>query len=250
MPHPMSVELENVTVTYHEKVALHGVNLSLKSGSIVGLVGMNGSGKSTLFKTITGFVRSKTGRVQIEGLPIPVAQKRGLVAYLPQTEQVDWQFPVSVYDVVMMGRYGYMNVLRLPCPRDRRIVQDSLQRVEMWALRNRPIGELSGGQKKRAFLARALAQQARILLLDEPFNGVDMKTERAIIQLLIELRNLGQTILVSSHDLVAISTFCDQVIFINQTILAYGATAEVFTPENLTRTFGGILPPLPCRGDA
>ncbi|MEN9280704.1 MAG: metal ABC transporter ATP-binding protein [Gloeomargarita sp. DG_1_4_bins_134] len=249
MTHPLSVELENVTVTYHEKVALHGVNLSLKSGSIVGLVGMNGSGKSTLFKTIMGFIRPKIGRVQIEGLPIPVAQKRGLVAYLPQTEQVDWQFPVSVYDVVMMGRYGYMNVLRLPRPVDRRMVQESLQRVEMWALRNRPIGELSGGQKKRAFLARALAQQAKILLLDEPFNGVDVKTERAIIQLLMELRNLGQTILVSSHDLVSISTFCDQVIFINQTILAYGATAEVFTPENLTRTFGGILPPLPWRGD-
>ncbi len=249
MTHPLSVELENVTVTYQEKVALHGVNLSLKSGSIVGLVGMNGSGKSTLFKTIMGFIRPKIGRVQIEGLPIPVAQKRGLVAYLPQTEQVDWQFPVSVYDVVMMGRYGYMNVLRLPRPVDRRMVQESLQRVEMWALRNRPIGELSGGQKKRAFLARALAQQAKILLLDEPFNGVDVKTERAIIQLLMELRNLGQTILVSSHDLVSISTFCDQVIFINQTILAYGATAEVFTPENLTRTFGGILPPLPWRGD-
>ncbi len=249
MPHPMSVELENVTVTYQEKVALHGVNLSLKSGSIVGLLGMNGSGKSTLFKTIMGFIRPRIGRVQIEGLPISVAQKRGLVAYLPQTEQVDWQFPVSVYDVVMMGRYGYMNVLRLPRPVDRRMVQESLQRVEMWALRNRPIGELSGGQKKRAFLARALAQQAKILLLDEPFNGVDVKTERAIIQLLMELRNLGQTILVSSHDLVSISTFCDQVIFINQTILAYGATAEVFTPENLTRTFGGILPPLPWRGD-
>ncbi len=249
MTHPLSVELENVTVTYHEKVALHGVNLSLKSGSIVGLVGMNGSGKSTLFKTIMGFIRPKIGRVQIEGLPIPVAQKRGLVAYLPQTEQVDWQFPVSVYDVVMMGRYGYMNVLRLPRPVDRRMVQESLQRVEMWALRNRPIGELSGGQKKRAFLARALAQQAKILLLDEPFNGVDVKTERAIIQLLMELRNLGQTILVSSHDLAGISTFCDHVILIHQTILAYGATAEVFTPENLTRTFGGILPPLPWRGD-
>ncbi|MEN9215868.1 MAG: metal ABC transporter ATP-binding protein [Gloeomargarita sp. HHBFW_bins_162] len=250
MPPNLSIELENVTVTYHEKVALHGVNLSLKSGSIVGLVGMNGSGKSTLFKTIMGFITPKTGRVHIEGLPIHLAQKRGSVAYLPQTEQVDWQFPVSVYDVVMMGRYGYMNFMRIPRPVDRRLVQDSLQRVEMWALRHRQIGELSGGQKKRAFLARALAQQAKILLLDEPFNGVDVKTERAMIQLLMELKNLGHTVLVSTHDLTSISTFCDQTIFINQTILAYGATEEVFTPENLTRTFGGILPPLTSRGDA
>ncbi len=245
MPQTLSIQLENITVAYHDKVALHGVNLSLKPGAIVGLVGMNGSGKSTLFKTIMGFITPTTGRVQIEGLPIHLAQKRGCVAYIPQTEQVDWQFPVSVQDIVMMGRYGYMNWLRIPRPVDRRIVQDSLQRVDMWALRNRQIGELSGGQKKRAFLARALAQQAKVLLLDEPFNGVDVKTEQAMINLLIELRHLGHTILVSTHDLSSISTFCDQTIFINQTILAYGATQEVFTPENLSRTFGGFVPAIP-----
>lgn len=245
MSQTLSIQLENITVTYHDKVALHGVNLSLRPGAIVGLVGMNGSGKSTLFKTIMGFITPTTGRVQIEGLPIRLAQKRGCVAYIPQTEQVDWQFPVSVQDVVLMGRYGYMNWLRIPRPVDRRIVQDSLQRVDMWALRNRQIGELSGGQKKRAFLARALAQQAKVLLLDEPFNGVDVKTEQAMINLLIELRHLGHTILVSTHDLSSISTFCDQTIFINQTILAYGATQEVFTPENLSRTFGGFVPAIP-----
>jgi manganese transport system ATP-binding protein len=245
MPQTLSIQLENITVTYHDKVALHRVNLSLSPGAIVGLVGMNGSGKSTLFKTIMGFITPTTGRVQIEGLPIRLAQKRGYVAYIPQTEQVDWQFPVSVQDVALMGRYGYMNWLRIPRPVDRRIVQDSLQRVDMWALRNRQIGELSGGQKKRAFLARALAQQAKVLLLDEPFNGVDVKTEQAMINLLIELRHLGHTILVATHDLSSISTFCDQTIFINQTILAYGATQEVFTPENLSRTFGGFVPAIP-----
>ncbi|WP_247216724.1 metal ABC transporter ATP-binding protein [Synechococcus sp. C9] len=237
-----SIALENVTVTYHDQVALHGINLALPPGTIVGLVGMNGSGKSTLFKTIMGFMTPKTGRVWIEGLPIHQAQKKGWVAYIPQSEQVDWQFPVSVQDVVMMGRYGYMNWLRIPRPIDQRMVEMSLRQVDMLPLKDRQIGELSGGQKKRAFLARALAQQAHILLLDEPFNGVDMKTEREIIQLLMGLRDAGHTILVSSHDLSGISTFCDQVILINQTILAYGATQEVFTPENLSRTFGVTFP--------
>ena len=242
MRQPPSIALENVTVTYHDQVALHGINLALPPGTIVGLVGMNGSGKSTLFKTIMGFMTPKTGRVWIEGLPIHQAQKKGWVAYIPQSEQVDWQFPVSVQDVVMMGRYSYMNWLRIPRPIDRRIVETSLRQVDMLPFKDRQIGELSGGQKKRAFLARALAQQAHILLLDEPFNGVDMKTEREIIQLLMQLRDAGHTILVSSHDLSGISTFCDQIIFINQTILAYGATQEVFTPENLNRTFGVPLP--------
>jgi len=242
MPQTPSIAVENVTVTYHDQVALYGINFALPPGTMVGLVGMNGSGKSTLFKTIMGFITPKTGRVWIEGLPIEQAQKRGWVAYMPQSEQVDWQFPVRVQDVVMMGRYGYMNWLRIPRPLDRRIVEMSLQQVDMLPLKDRQIGELSGGQKKRTFLARALAQQARILLLDEPFNGVDMKTERAMIQLLMHLRDTGHTILVSSHDLSGISTFCDQIIFINQTILAYGATQEVFTPENLNRTFGVTFP--------
>jgi len=242
MPQTPSIALENITVTYHEKVALHGINITLPAGTIVGLVGMNGSGKSTLLKTIVGLITPTTGRVWIAGLPIQQAQKKGWVAYMPQSEQVDWQFPVSVQDVVMMGRYGSMNWLRIPSPLDRHMVAMSLQQVDMLPLKDRQIGELSGGQKKRTFLARALAQQAHILLLDEPFNGVDMKTERAMIQLLMQLQDAGHTILVSGHDLSGISTFCDQIIFINQTILAYGATSEVFTPENLNRTFGMPLP--------
>jgi manganese transport system ATP-binding protein len=141
----------------------------------------------------------------------------------------------------MMGRYGYMNFLRRPGPQDRQIVRQSLERMQMWELRDRQIGELSGGQKKRAFLARALAQQGNILLLDEPFTGVDVKTEKATIDLLLELRAAGDTILISTHDLSSITTFCDRAVLINRTILAYGETSEVFTEENLFRTFGGSV---------
>ncbi|NEO83574.1 MAG: metal ABC transporter ATP-binding protein [Spirulina sp. SIO3F2] len=231
------IDIENVTVAYHGKVALHNASLQLKSGSICGLVGMNGAGKSTLFKAIMGFVKPIQGRVLINSLPIRYVQKQNLVAYVPQSEEVDWQFPVSVGDVVMMGRYGYMNLLRIPGERDRALVRQSLERVEMLPLRDRQIGELSGGQKKRAFFARALAQQAQVLLLDEPFAGVDVKTEKLMIDLLLELRQAGHTILISTHDLDAITTFCDQVVLINRSILAYGETSEVFTPENLSRTF-------------
>jgi ABC-type Mn2+/Zn2+ transport system ATPase subunit len=235
------IEIENVTVAYNGKVALHSASLQLQAGSIHGLVGMNGSGKSTLFKAIMGFIKPATGRVSIDGLPIRQAQKRNLVAYVPQSEEVDWNFPVSVYDVVMMGRYGHMNLLRIPRSIDKQFVRESLERVEMWELRDRQIGELSGGQKKRTFFARALAQQGTVLLLDEPFAGVDIKTEKMMIDLLIELRQSGHTILVSTHDLASISTFCDRVVLINRTILAYGNTAEVFTEENLSRTFGGSV---------
>ncbi|XHX79369.1 MAG: metal ABC transporter ATP-binding protein [Stenomitos frigidus ULC029] len=236
-----SIDLENVTVAYHGKVALHSASLQLKAGTICGLVGMNGAGKSTLFKAAMGFVKPVSGRVLINGLPIRHAQKQNLVAYVPQAEEVDWDFPVSVYDVVMMGRYGYMNFLRMPRSLDQQTVQESLERVEMWQMRDRQIGELSGGQKKRTFFARALAQRATVLLLDEPFAGVDIKTEKMMISLLMEMRQVGYTILISTHDLASVTTFCDQVVLINRTILAYGETSDVFTTENLSRTFGGSV---------
>jgi manganese transport system ATP-binding protein len=239
--YPASIQVKQVTVVYNGKVALHGANLRLRAGSISGLVGMNGAGKSTLFKAIMGFVKPITGQVLIEGLPLRSAQRRNRIAYVPQAEDVDWNFPVSVWDVVMMGRYGYMNILRQPKPKDRKVVRESLERLQIWELCDRQIGELSGGQKKRAFLARALAQQGSILLLDEPFTGVDIKTEKAMIDLLLELREMGHTILISTHDLASITTFCDQVVLINRTILAYGETSEVFTEENLSRTFGGSV---------
>ena len=237
----ISIDIQNVTVAYHGKVALHRASIQLEEGVICGLVGMNGAGKSTLFKAIMGFVKPTRGNVLIQGLPIRQVQKRNLVAYVPQSEEVDWNFPVNVYDVVMMGRYGYMNLLRIPRSIDKQIVQESLERVGLWDMRFKQIGELSGGQKKRAFFARALAQQGTVLLLDEPFAGVDIKTEKLMIDMLMELRQAGHTILISTHDLASITTFCDQVVLINRTILAYGNTSEVFTEENLSRTFGGSV---------
>jgi ABC-type Mn2+/Zn2+ transport system ATPase subunit len=237
----IGIDIENVTVAYHGKVALHSASLQLQSGSICGLVGMNGAGKSTLFKAIMGFVKPATGRILVNGLPIHRAQKTNIVAYVPQSEEVDWNFPVSVADVVMMGRYGYMNILRIPSTKDKQAVRESLERVQMSDLRDRQIGELSGGQKKRTFFARALAQQAQVLLLDEPFAGVDVKTEKMLIDLLLQLRERGHTILISTHDLASIKTFCDRVVLINRSILAYGNTSDVFTPENIARAFDNSL---------
>lgn len=237
-----SLSVEHVSLSYpNGHQALRDASFELKSGTICALVGVNGSGKSTLFKSIMGFVKPNTGRVQINGLPVREVLKQRMVAYVPQAEEVDWQFPVSVWDVVMMGRYGAMNFLRIPRAVDKMVVEESLRRVSMWEYRDRQIGELSGGQKKRVFLARALAQESRVILLDEPFTGVDVSTEQAIITLLQELRKDGCIILVSTHNLGSVPEFCDQVVLINRTVLAYGPTAEVFTEQNLAMAFGGLL---------
>lgn len=238
----IDVSVEDVTVTYNNgTVAVFDTTFRLQPGTICALVGINGSGKSTLFKAIMGFLTPAKGRVRIGGQPVAAAQKRNWVAYVPQSEEVDWSFPVSVWDVVMMGRYGYMNFLRLPRTADKQRVEDSLRRVQMWDFRDRQIGELSGGQKKRVFLARALAQQGRIILLDEPFTGVDVKTEAAIVDLLRELRAAGHIMLVSTHNLGAVPEFCDHAVIINRTVLAAGPIAETFTEANLARAFGGVL---------
>ena len=242
MSEPLSLDVRDVTVAYpNGNVALHDATFRLAAGTICALVGVNGSGKSTLFKAVMGFVKPVRGTVSLGGLSLREAQRRNLVAYVPQAEEVDWTFPVSVWDVVMMGRYGYMNVLRIPRAEDRRVAEESLARVGMGEFRDRQIGELSGGQKKRVFLARALAQRARVILLDEPFTGVDVKTEEAIVELLRELRDAGHLMLVSTHNLGSVPEFCDHVVLINRTVLACGPTAEVFTEENLSRTFGGVL---------
>lgn len=235
------ITVDALSVTYsNARLALFNASCTVQPSTITGLVGPNGGGKSTLFKAIMGFLQPQQGRIHIGGYSVSVAQKRQLMAYVPQAEEVDWNFPVSVYDVVMMGRYGYMNLLRMPSARDRRRVMESLERVGLSNLRNRQIGELSGGQKKRAFLARALAQEGKVILLDEPFTGVDIKTEKQIIDLLLQLRQEGHTILVSTHDLASISTFCDRIILLNRTILAEGPTEDTFTEENLAMTFGGL----------
>ena len=239
---PLKLDVESVSVAYpNGHHALHDATFHIAGGTICALVGINGSGKSTLFKSIMGFVRPAEGSVKINDLPVREVLKQNLVAYVPQAEEVDWQFPVSVWDVTMMGRYGAMNFLRIPRAADKAAVEESLRRVSMWDFRHRQIGELSGGQKKRVFLARALAQGGRIILLDEPFTGVDVKTEEAIITLLRELREAGCIILVSTHNLGSVPEFCDQVVLINKTVLAYGTTADVFTEQNLTLAFGGVL---------
>ena len=239
---PVELSVEAVTVRYPGgQVALRDASFRLVGGSICGLVGVNGSGKSTLFKAIMDFVRPLSGEVRLDGRPMREALRENLVAYVPQSEEVDWTFPVSVWDVVLMGRYGYMNFLRIPRAEDRRVAEEALARVGMAEFRQRQIGELSGGQKKRVFLARALAQRSRVILLDEPFTGVDVKTESAIIELLRSLRNEGHLMLVSTHNLGSVPEYCDQVVLLNKTVLAAGPTELVFTEANLANAFGGVL---------
>ena len=194
-------------------------------------------------------IKPTKGQVTFNNISVKQALKQNIIAYVPQTEEVDWDFPVLVSDVVMMGRYGHMSFLRIPSKEDKRQVDLALERVNMLDFKHRQIGQLSGGQKKRVFLARALAQQGKVLLLDEPFTGVDVKTENAIIDLLKDLRDEGHLILVSTHNLGSVPEFCDQVVLINQTVLAFGETKTTFTPQNLMTTFGGALRYLSLSGE-
>ncbi len=241
---------DNVTVTYRNgHTALRHASFSIPRGTITALVGVNGAGKSTLFKAIMGFVPVAEGSVRILGMPVREALRKNLVAYVPQAEEVDWNFPVLVEDVVMMGRYGTMNWLRIPTKRDREMVDEALNRVGMADFRKRQIGELSGGQRKRVFLARALAQEGRVILLDEPLTGVDVNTEEQIITLLRALRDEGRIMLVSTHNLGSVPDFCDRAVFVNRTVLAAGLTKDVFTEENLQKAFGGVLRHFILSGD-
>ncbi|WP_424448697.1 metal ABC transporter ATP-binding protein [Microbacterium arborescens] len=232
------IEISGVSVRYRDIVALEDVTLTVAPGRVTALIGMNGSGKSTLFKSIAGLVRPASGRVTVAGQTPAAARRQGLIGYVPQSEDVDWTFPVSVRDVVMMGRYGRLGPTRRPRAEDHRAVDAALERVELIDLADRQIGRLSGGQRKRAFVARGIAQDAGVLLLDEPFAGVDKKSEATIVRLLRELAADGRTVLVSTHDLHALPSLADEAVLLLRRVVFQGAVDEALRPELLARAFG------------
>lgn len=234
----LALKVHDVCVSYGEVKALEGASLELQAGRICGLVGMNGSGKSTLFKSIMGLVKPDRGTVAIHRYSPTQARKKGIIGYVPQSEDVDWDFPISVRDVVMMGRYGHMGPLRRPKAADRQAVDDAMERTELTEFASRQIGQLSGGQKKRAFVARGIAQNATMLLLDEPFAGVDKRSEATMTRLLRELAASGATILVSTHDLHALPKLADEAVLLMRKVLAHGTPESVLTPANLALAFG------------
>lgn len=233
-----AIAVEAVTVHYGDVLALDAATVSIDPGQVCGLIGMNGSGKSTLFKTIMGLIRPDHGSVLINGDPPAQARKSGVIGYVPQSEDVDWAFPLSVRDVVMMGRYGHQGWTRRPSRADRQTVDEALDRVELTELATRQIGTLSGGQRKRAFVARGIAQGATIMLLDEPFAGVDKRSEATISTLLRGLSAEGSTILISTHDLHALTDLCDEAILLMKSVLLHGHPSEVLKPDNLALAFG------------
>lgn len=231
--------VKGLGVAYRDVVALQDVDLTLARGRACGLVGMNGSGKSTLFKAIVGLV-GHGGTVEVLGGSSRDARARGLVGYVPQSDDIDRDFPVSVRDVVLTGRQHLMDWRRRPRAADRAAVEVALERVGVGHLARRQIGRLSGGQRQRVMLARALAQEARLLLLDEPFTGVDVQSEAAVTGVLRELVADGCSVLVSTHDLGMLPDLCEESVLLQRTVLAHGPTAEVITPENLARAFGMV----------
>ena len=236
------INIKNVSVKFENNFqALTGLSAKLNSSRIVGLVGMNGAGKSTLFKTIMGIIKPIDGEILIMGMSPTEALKKSLVSYVPQIEEVDWNFPLLVEDLVMMGRYSHMNFFRHPSKIDYEIVDEAINFVGINEFRKSQIGKLSGGQKKRAFVARSLAQRGKIILLDEPFTGVDVTTEESLSELFRLLANAGNLVIVSTHNLGSVPQFCDDVMLINRRLLAYGPIETAFTQENLRHAFGSMF---------
>ncbi|MBL8886637.1 MAG: ABC transporter ATP-binding protein [Phycisphaerales bacterium] len=235
----MSVEVHDVTVAYHRKPVLWDVDVSFPSQKLIAIVGPNGAGKSTLLKAILGLVPLASGGVQIFGKSLK--QARSLIGYVPQRETVDWDFPVDALDVVLMGRYGRLGWIRRPGSADRAAAMDSLRKVGMEEFASRQISQLSGGQQQRVFLARALAQDADIYFMDEPFAGVDAATEKAIVGVLRELRSAGRTVIAVHHDLQTVPEYFDHVVLLNMRLVAAGPVASTFTRANLQKTYGGRL---------
>ncbi len=236
---PAPLEVHDLTVAYTKRPVLYGIDLTAPAGSIVGVVGPNGAGKSTLIKAIMGLLPTASGWIKVFGMPFQQAVTR--VGYLPQRESVDWDFPVNAMDVVLMGRYGRLGPFKRPTKVDREIAMSCLDKVKMLPYAKRQISNLSGGQQQRVFLARALAQESDLYLMDEPFIGVDAATEAAIIEILRELQQQGKTLIVVHHDLTTAPDYFDRILLLNMRVVAYGKTQEVFTFKNLQNAYGGRL---------
>lgn len=236
---PVPLEIHDLTVAYHKRPVLWGVDVEVSAGQLVGVIGPNGAGKSTLIKAAMGLLPVSSGWVKVFGQPVKDNLRR--VGYVPQRESVDWDFPVSVMDVVLMGRYGHLGLFKRPRKEDREVARECLEKVKMLPYADRQISNLSGGQQQRVFLARALAQESDLYFMDEPFAGVDAATEAAIVTILQELKDQGKTLLVVHHDLPTAKTYFDSLLLLNMRVVAFGPTEEVFTHELLQSTYGGRL---------
>lgn len=248
MNEPPILDVHDVTVAYQRKPVLWDIDLTLPEPRLVGIIGPNGAGKSTLLKAILGLVPLVSGSVRMFGQP--VSKQRRRIGYVPQRETVDWDFPVNVLDVVLMGTYGRLGWFRRVGAQELALARDCLAKVGLADLERQQIGQLSGGQQQRTFLARALAQQADLYFMDEPFAGVDAATEKAIITLLQELRAKGKTLVVVHHDLRTVPQYFDHLVLLNVRLVASGPTAAVFTDDNLRQTYGGRLSTLEAAGEA
>lgn len=233
------VSIHDLTVAYHRKPVLWDVDLDIPEGKLIAIVGPNGAGKSTLIKAVMDLVPKSSGKVMFYGKPF--SKQRKLVAYVPQRESVDWDFPIDALGVVLMGCYGKIGWCKPIRRRDTQVAMDALERVGMEDFARRQISQLSGGQQQRVFLARALAQESTIYFMDEPFASVDAATERAIVKVLCDLRSTGKTVVVVHHDLQTVREYFDHVILLNMRVVAHGAVEDVFNDENLKKTYGGRL---------
>jgi manganese/zinc/iron transport system ATP- binding protein len=242
-----AIEVTDLTIAYRDKPVLWDVDMDVPVGTLMAIVGPNGAGKTTLIKSILGLIKPAAGEVRVLGKPY--AQQRHLVGYVPQRGSVDWDFPTSVLDVVMMGRYGALGWLKRPGAAERAAALDALEKVGIQHLADRQISQLSGGQQQRVFLARALVQDAQLYFMDEPFQGVDATTERAIVTLLQELRSAGKTVVVVHHDLQTVPEYFDWVTMLNVRRIASGPVEEVFNEENLRQTYGGKVAFLSAAGN-
>ena len=240
---PARLDVDNISVGYNGAPVLREITFQIPHGARVAVVGPNGAGKSTLFKALVGLLPLRAGRIFIHDLPL--GQHLDCVAYIPQREEVDWRFPVNVRDVVLMGRFGHQKWLQRPGQLDREIVQKSLEQMGIANMADRSISDLSGGQQQRVFLARALAQEPHIFLMDEPFTGVDATTQAATLALLDHLRQQKVTVLISTHDLNLAASRFDAILLLNRRLIAFGESKSVFTPENLAEAFGSQLLKLP-----